>query len=183
MTTKRASPGRPTGTCIDDHKQLLRIAALMAADPDLKPTTAIRSLGIEEPSVIRRLRDKFREQRADLLVEAQRAAITETTLVCTELENVSDAPVTMATETPKHDTLSSKSPWSPSPETYFSAWCDMSLSAISTTVTNQALATEHWLRLPPVSLAVKGQMLVNALALSAFARSPFGRPGFREKFA
>lgn len=60
MSTKKTRRGRPRGTGIDDSAQLLQIAALMAEDPDLKPTTAIRRLGISEPSVIRRLRDKYK---------------------------------------------------------------------------------------------------------------------------
>lgn len=60
MSTKKTRRGRPKGSGIDDSAPLLQIAALMAEDPDLKPTTAIRRLGISEPSTIRRLRDKFK---------------------------------------------------------------------------------------------------------------------------
>lgn len=60
MSTTKTRRGRPKGTGIDDRVPLTQIAALMAQDPDLKPTTAIRRLGITEPSVIRRLRDKFK---------------------------------------------------------------------------------------------------------------------------
>lgn len=60
MSTTKTRRGRPKGTGIDDLAPLLQIAALMADNPDLKPTTAIRRLGITEPSVIRRLRDKFK---------------------------------------------------------------------------------------------------------------------------
>lgn len=60
MSTKKTRRGRPKGTGIDDSASLIRIAALIAGHPDLKPTTAIRHLGITEPSVIRRLRDKFK---------------------------------------------------------------------------------------------------------------------------
>jgi hypothetical protein len=49
---------------------LKAIAELMAATPGLKPTTAIRELGVTDPSVIRRLRDKFHAVEADLLTAA-----------------------------------------------------------------------------------------------------------------
>lgn len=53
--------GRPKGSGIDDGTTLAAIARLRTADPDLKPTTAIRKLGITDPSVVRRLRDKLKE--------------------------------------------------------------------------------------------------------------------------
>jgi hypothetical protein len=58
--------GRPPGTGKNDTDRLLKIAALMSADPALKPTTAIKRIGETDPSTIRRLRDKFHEQQAQL---------------------------------------------------------------------------------------------------------------------
>ena len=66
ITTRR---GRPKGSGIDDRQRLDAIARLIAANPDLKPTTAIRTLGVADPSVIRRLRDKFNLVRQDLMSE------------------------------------------------------------------------------------------------------------------
>ncbi|MBL8567154.1 MAG: hypothetical protein JNM89_15680 [Hyphomicrobiaceae bacterium] len=47
------------------------MARLIAANPTIKPTTAIKSLGITDPSVIRRLRDKFSEMRASAIAAAE----------------------------------------------------------------------------------------------------------------
>jgi hypothetical protein len=44
---------------LDDGDYIKSIADLISADPALKPTTAIKSLGISNPSTIRRLRDKY----------------------------------------------------------------------------------------------------------------------------
>ena len=52
--------GRPKGTGIDDGDTLAMIADLMDADPDLKPTTAIKKAGVTDPSVVRRLREKLK---------------------------------------------------------------------------------------------------------------------------
>ena len=52
--------GRPKGTGIKDDATLKVIANFLAADADLKPTTAIRRAGITDPSVVRRLRDKLK---------------------------------------------------------------------------------------------------------------------------
>ena len=59
--------GRPKGTGINDHETLLKIAGLIATNPKMKRTTAIKEAGITNPSVIRRLRDKYQEQELSLL--------------------------------------------------------------------------------------------------------------------
>ncbi len=67
MSEKRTRRGRPEGSGIDDRARLQAIARLISANPELKPTTAIRTLGISDPSVIRRLRDKFKAVRPELM--------------------------------------------------------------------------------------------------------------------
>lgn len=69
MTPNKAGRGRPKGTGLNDAAQLRAIAGLMATNPDLKPTTAIKTLGITDPSVIRRLRDKFSAVEGQLIAE------------------------------------------------------------------------------------------------------------------
>jgi hypothetical protein len=39
---------------------LAKLRQMLASDPELRPTTAIRSLGIADPATIRRLRDKLK---------------------------------------------------------------------------------------------------------------------------
>ena len=63
MSDKRRQRGRPKGTGINDWERLLTIASVMEKDPTLKVTTAIKQLGFSDPSVIRRLRDKFKANR------------------------------------------------------------------------------------------------------------------------
>jgi hypothetical protein len=67
--------GRPPGTGKNDTDRLMKIAALMAADPALKPTTAIKQIGETDPSTIRRLRDKLNEQYALMTAAAPTAAL------------------------------------------------------------------------------------------------------------
>lgn len=59
MSRQSSRRGRPRGSGLDDRKHLEAISRLISKDPELKPTTAIKSLGITNPSTIRRLRDKF----------------------------------------------------------------------------------------------------------------------------
>jgi hypothetical protein len=69
MTFVRPQRGRPKGSGIDDRARLREIAALITSQPNIKPTTAIRMLGESDPSVIRRLRDKFYAVQHDLMAE------------------------------------------------------------------------------------------------------------------
>ncbi len=64
MAPKTAARGRPKGTGLDDAGPLAAIAELIAANPGMKPTTAIKALGITDPSTVRRLRDKYQQRRA-----------------------------------------------------------------------------------------------------------------------
>jgi hypothetical protein len=64
MAQKTAARGRPKGTGLDDAGPLAAIAELIAANPGMKPTTAIKALGITDPSTVRRLRDKYQQRAA-----------------------------------------------------------------------------------------------------------------------
>lgn len=64
MAQKTAARGRPKGTGLDDAGPLAAIAELIAANPGMKPTTAIKALGFTDPSTVRRLRDKYMQRRA-----------------------------------------------------------------------------------------------------------------------
>lgn len=77
MSETATRRGRPKGSGIDDSTRLEAIARLLATNPDMKPTTAIKSLGVSDPSIIRRLRDKYAEVRQSLaseLVNAEQQA-------------------------------------------------------------------------------------------------------------
>ena len=60
MLEARGRRGRPKGTGIDDGDRIARLAELLRIQPDLKPTTAIRAMGIIDPSIVRRIRDKYK---------------------------------------------------------------------------------------------------------------------------
>jgi len=77
MAQKTAARGRPKGTGVDDAARLAAMAALIAANPGMKPTTAIKALGITNASVIRRLRDKYQHQPEHRVAVAPRPAATD----------------------------------------------------------------------------------------------------------
>ena len=59
MTAAHARRGRPKGSGINDEQRLVEMSRLIETDKRMKPTTAIKALGITDPSAIRRLRDKY----------------------------------------------------------------------------------------------------------------------------
>lgn len=71
MDCNKTRRGRPKGSGIDDSRRLREIAAMIVDDPELKPTTAIKNTGICDPSTIRRLRDKFNVEKAQLFHELE----------------------------------------------------------------------------------------------------------------
>jgi hypothetical protein len=73
MANKRPQRGRPKGTGINDDAALHEIARLIASNPKLRPTSAIKLIGVANPSTIRRLRDKYNSRRFELAAEITRA--------------------------------------------------------------------------------------------------------------
>ncbi|MES0384480.1 MAG: hypothetical protein ABUJ98_07800 [Hyphomicrobium sp.] len=136
MASATARQGRPKGSGIDDSQQLARIAALLAADPKLKPTTAIRSLGIEDPSLIRRLRDKYRAKQAVSETNARQKA-TAKPKPKTAADGVENRE-TRATATASSNLRSGPSTnWNSVPADIFVAWCGFGLTAVSAAIENQ----------------------------------------------
>jgi hypothetical protein len=174
MPTANVRYGRPKGSGLDDRQRLESIAALLAANPKLKPTTAIRSLGVEDPSAIRRLRDKFRIEQAKLMADASRA---------TRRNGARGSRVISNENTPAPDVDRPSAPTMPAapramespPVTasgaYFAVWCDLGLCTLNTAVESQSALAQFWLGLPAVSLALRGQLVVNAVAVAVYTRN------------
>ncbi|MGE0054626.1 MAG: hypothetical protein AB7S74_10485 [Hyphomicrobium sp.] len=78
MLQAKSRRGRPKGTGIDDSDRIARLSELLRVRPDMKPTTAIRVMGITDPSVIRRLRDKYNAYLQSKSVDAlQRHSVAQ----------------------------------------------------------------------------------------------------------
>ncbi len=63
-------PGRPKGSERDDSAILNQMADLILRDPDLKPTTAMKRLGVRSDSDIRRHQVKWKARSPALLENA-----------------------------------------------------------------------------------------------------------------
>ena len=161
--------GRPKGTGLDDHQRLASIAAALVANPKLKPTTAIRSLGVDDPSVIRRLRDKFRVEQGKLMADARRASRSKdarTPLVSATTPCAAE-PVNAAPNPLGPSRSLSIVPQSSLLVGYF----ELGMCAVSTAVEGQSILAEYWLRLPAVSMALRGQLALNAIGVAVYSRS------------
>lgn len=175
--------GQPKSSGLDDRQQLTSIAALMAADPRLKPTTAIRSLGVEDPVVIRRLRNKFRAEEPRLMAQAHRARRTSangrTRII--RVNGNHKAPVKPVQPITHHEPEpaparveaqpASMPPWHVTSTAIFNAWCDIGFLIARAAVEKQSVVTQQVLGLPPVSMALRGQLALNSVAVAIYMRS------------
>ncbi len=176
MTTMTARYGRPKGSGLDDSRQLASVAALLAANPQLHPYAAIRSLGIEDPSVIRRLRDKFRMEETKLMSDARRApsagismrprAVPALAGVHRGIGAARPAVVPLVQSVPE---MRSEAP----KPALFVTWFDLGLRAVATVVDQQAALAQHWFRVPAVNMALRNQLAINAYVVAMCAH---GKP-------
>jgi hypothetical protein len=175
MPTTNARYGRPKGSGVDDSRQLASLAALLASNPALKPTTAIRSLGVEDPSVIRRLRDKFRMDQAKLMADARRSFRIDRSLarpgpmqptsrrpLASVGTHIPAAPMAMPPETIAAEAANAL----PQPP-LLATWCDLGLWTVGAAIEQQRVLTQHWLRLPAVEIAMRGQLAIGAFVVAA----------------
>lgn len=187
MSRKKVGRGRPIGTGVDDTARLKKIAAMIAADPSLKPTTAIKAIGVTDPSSVRRLRDKFTSMQGVANVpaspgksEPQRARAVALKAAKETAKRSAPRPETPAATPAPHPApklqarASIPTPELADPTAWVAMWCGLSLQAITTTAMIQMAVVEHVLRLPHVASALKHHVLFNEFA-TAFAHP---RPEF-----
>jgi hypothetical protein len=175
MPITSARYGRPKGTGVDDSRQLESLAALLTANPALKPTTAIRSLGVENPSVIRRLRDKFRMDQARLMAEARRDLRTN------PCSHARPGPTRSASRRPlaglrnhfpaapmatPDETIATAAHALPQPP-LLAVCYDFGLWAAGAAIEQQMVLAQHWLRLPTIEMAMRGQLAIGAFIVAA----------------
>ena len=182
MLSTQARYGRPRGTGLDDTAQLESLAALLAANPALKPTTALRSLGVENPSAIRRLRDKFHKDQGRLLAKARRnfqpannrtlprpgpSQPTSRRQLASVRTLVPAAPLA-----PPESPIAVEAQPLPQPP-LLATWCAFGLWATTTAMEQHAVLTQHWLQSPAVEIALRGQLAVGAFLVAvATPRKP-----------
>ena len=179
MPTMQPRYGRPRGSGLDDSQQLESIAALLAANPGLKPTTAIRSLGVEDPSAIRRLRDKFRVEQARLMANARpdfhdighsatpsrRAQPLRSAVSRRQLKSVRTSVPAGLPKAPDNDIAAEPAHVATQPP-LLANWFDFGLRAMTTAIDQHAVLAQHWLRHPAVENAVRAQLAVGSFLVA-----------------
>jgi len=173
---------RPNGGQLDDSQRLASLAALLAANPKLKPTTAIRSLGVDNPADIRRLRDKFRIEQSKLMADAHRATRSNGARLSLPSSPaiVHALPAADHPERPTpqaHPRVPVDAPLHISPAAVLVHWYELGFGALSTAVEAQSALTQCWLGLPAVSMAVRGQLSLGAIGVAIYTRNK-NRPLF-----
>lgn len=208
MSETKTGRGRPKGSGLNDSAQLAAIAKLLANDPNLKPTTAIKMSGVSDPSAVRRLRDKLSANRAGIadqisdpippdviatkVAETAKAASRPAVQPCavpagpqlkskTEVKSKSvrkaappaAAPVAERTEPAERPAPPAKlaealsvSTAAPQPADWLASLGSMGLSAFAASFEFQLAFFGQALRLPPVSVALKQQLLLNEMTLA-----------------
>lgn len=184
MSQKKSGRGRPKGSGLDDSAHLDAIMGLMKRDPALKPTTAIKRLGISDPSAIRRLRDKLAVARDVPEAAPSRAAISpsgSTRPALTRPQAISTAGQAHAPfrEPARAESSIGAKRATPTPfpamglTTAADAGTDwiaqiggLGLQAMAASFEFQWALLGQALRLPPVAAALKQQLLFNELTMT-----------------
>lgn len=189
MPDQSTRRGRPKGSGLDDRSRLRAVAQIIEADPSVKPTTAIRSLGVSDPSAIRRLRDKFAEARADLMREVREAATCSSAARPTMPAAVSRAaplsarsnatrsvPAPAPRPVPSAVSAPTALAVAPAPEglhrkpsEWLTAWCGLGVQSVSTMIDVQSAAFQHLLAMPHVAIAMRHQVVLNEFLMSLCA--------------
>lgn len=172
MPAEQTRRGRPKGSGLDDTEKLRKVARMLEADPDLKPTTAIKAIGISDPSTIRRLRDKLRDSEAHK-DEATRSAASGAKRLGGA---ITAAQRLVSTLSPRRDisrqtsegmacenvpAAAREAARENAAVTWFAAWCGFGLHALSTTVEAQLAVFESLLGVPEIASAMKHQVLLS----------------------
>ena len=199
MSENRAARGRPKGTGLDDRSRLLAVAQLMARDPHLKATTAIKSTGVTDPSTIRRLRDKFQQIKDELITEMvpEKPAVNHTrserTATLPALRTAAarapsapkkqSKPVQPKAEPAVHEAVApaaasavtARAPASaaaPHPAAWMAMWYGVGLQNLNTAVALQISFVEKIMRMPHVATALRGQVAFSKLTLALCPMPP-----------
>lgn len=196
MSTANKRRGRPKGSGIDDTERLQEIAARISAEPTLKPTTAIKAMGITDPSSIRRLRDKFKKFAAEqarpkkVSLRSRSAVKGRQTINRPMSEEVSmSAALAQKKDPTKHQKAASARRKSVKPKSagsnrnmkssrlameapspldtdWVASWCSSNLGTMSEVMQAQFAVTHSMLSVPYFAMALRQQIALNAFALS-----------------
>lgn len=189
MTAVKAHRGRPKGSGIDDQQKLVQISRLISADPRMKPTTAIKAIGVTDPSTIRRLRDKFTAGRSRPAGIPANPVNSQTPLAPTVRPAVLRVaalrlvePTKRAEPAPQPDVIANLSSPSlmattqPNQFPVAAMLFGFGLNAAAAIFEQQMLFAQSMMKLPPVREIVRSHLFLTEFMLSVARPSPGSRP-------
>ena len=188
MSRPKKARGRPKGSGLDDRRHLDGIAKLIAENPGLKPTTAIKKLGITDPSAVRRLRDKYRAQSRTAKPLAAKVQVThalkstapKSIRVAREgtspvvagysarAARVKTSPDQGRTPSPAAGTGLAEVQEVP-PQDWIAVWGGLGFQALAASVDFQLSMAGHAMQWPAISAALRQQIFLSELAMSFYA--------------
>jgi hypothetical protein len=185
LTDLKTARGRPKGSGKDDWSRLRQIATLIAANPALKPTTAIKRIGVTDPSVIRRLRDKFHLAEDELLTTVRRArASTSGRQTPTRGSDASspgtptfspqpaqkvqtNQPALSVSPVASEPPITVPAKTNPAPFGSFAAFMGLGVRAAAVAVEQHYALYQYALRAPPIEAFLRQQLLLTELLFTA----------------
>lgn len=144
---------------------------MIARDPTLKPTTAIKSTGVSDPSAIRRLRDKYHATRGELASDLK---ATGSALPKTAALKMPEQRKSAMIETPsKPEPVRAEpgpqcTPQQPpaTPSDLLVLWCGLGMQSVTNALELQKSMVDAFLRMPPMSSALRSQLAINEMAVA-----------------
>jgi hypothetical protein len=200
MPGAKRNRGRPKGSGLDDRALLRSVIELVAQNPELKPTTAIKAVGITDPSAIRRIRDKYHMAQnagqqspppASRVLAARALALNgnadsvrkgEATAAPAVLDKSrrggsvrtgSDLNCAPAENERPVPVVAFASPaFRQQSLTWFAIWTELGLQSMAASLRTQWLIYEHVMKSPAVTAAVRSQSALTGFAAAWCANSP-----------
>lgn len=135
----------------------------------LKPTTAIKAIGVSDPSSIRRLREKLKVLPAGSATAARGRSEGEPLPAVSQQAGARDAPAAgrgNASAAPGATSAGALAEFlfSDVQDTWLAQWCAFGFSAMSSSVEAQMAAMNDFLRVPQIESALRQQLLFNEVA-------------------
>jgi hypothetical protein len=164
MASDYARRGRPRGSGLDDRTELRRITEMLQADPTLRPTTAIKAIGVSDPSSIRRLREKLKSLPENPgpsdreTHPAERPAPAFAASVANDAANGAGQTAVAAEAS--------------SPDAWIAQWCALGLHAMSSTMQAHMTLMTDLFHIPQVESALRQQLLFNEVAKAFCPKRP-----------
>lgn len=144
---------------------------MIARDPTLKPTTAIKSTGVTDPSAIRRLRDKYHSSCRELAKDLKAPATPQPRSAALKMPEARrsspvETPARQEAGATKADPEPAASPQHnpATPADFLVLWCGLGVQSVTSALELHKTFLDAFMRMPPMATALRGQLALNEMA-------------------